>query len=677
MRINASARNDTAETAGSRQATAAAKTAAMDAAAKTNAAAKANPAAKAAAESAGNAADGATPRSKPGIDSAAPSQAGTDSAAARPQASGLDDAALIIMRALLAYNMPPTGGAAAKAAAFMLANESIDAESAALLVSGDVEAGPRDLPLLSDIINGRYNLSNELISLTESLSAAIAQEGASTLFDLLSVRAVYDAISRFDLYESDGAPDMAARDGMGQAMIDSMLEAALNALYRLDSDGNPNRLASSESSALLPTDEKIQFEGRRDANDRQYVGRGFPDAPEADIIAFTSARQGCRALQDIFPETVKSYDENAQPAAEISNPAILSANANPTTSQAASNQTGLQTISIREKSPSASNPAVPPSDTGQVAASGSDTQDAAGFLRFVWGTMPDQISNLLAYVDSHGSAGAAEIMELVHQAANGVYAGFASGMRSGISENLLELLRVDLYNESAGMNSGAPGGAHLNGTLAEKLRDLFFRDVQIRLADAGGDPALSAQAISDAYARMIAALGLIRESLRLRPHQGAAKNAALRQIDSAEDALRLINDLNGRHQYLQIPFYYGGRAANLELFVMKRGGGKKKIDHENATLFFSLNTKNIGKVEALLHTGKNKSVSVGFRAENEGVLSMFKDVRAELHNSLAGIGYKLARVTYQTIGESVTAANAAKLAKEIFANERNVIDCRI
>jgi len=42
----------------------------------------------------------------------------------------------------------------------------------------------------------------------------------------------------------------------------------------------------------------------RDSNDGQCVGRGIPDAPPSDFIAFTSARQGCRALQNDFPVAV-------------------------------------------------------------------------------------------------------------------------------------------------------------------------------------------------------------------------------------------------------------------------------------------------------------------------------------------------------------------------------------
>ena len=52
----------------------------------------------------------------------------------------------------------------------------------------------------------------------------------------------------------------------------------------------------------------LQTTSHQDTNDGQSVGRGFPDAPPETLSAFTSARQGCRALQHDFPVAVDSND---------------------------------------------------------------------------------------------------------------------------------------------------------------------------------------------------------------------------------------------------------------------------------------------------------------------------------------------------------------------------------
>ena len=61
----------------------------------------------------------------------------------------------------------------------------------------------------------------------------------------------------------------------------------------------------------------------QDANGGQCVGRGFPDAPTADSNAFTSARQGCRALQQRFPVDVY-YNETADSMGSDGSPPKIS-----------------------------------------------------------------------------------------------------------------------------------------------------------------------------------------------------------------------------------------------------------------------------------------------------------------------------------------------------------------
>jgi hypothetical protein len=193
-----------------------------------------------------------------------------------------------------------------------------------------------------------------------------------------------------------------------------------------------------------------------------------------------------------------------------------------------------------------------------------------------------------------------------------------------------------------------------------------------------GTGSLSAENASKMYEDILARLSLVRAAAARDPGAAAAarepraaaaapgNDALLRQLARVEDGISLINDLNNRHQYMQVPLQAGAGHPPLELFVMKRGGKKRKIDAENATLFLSVGTQNLGKVDALAHLGKNRSVSVCLRAADEAALNEFRASRPLLHEMLRGAGYKLSRATYKLAEEKLTPANAMREASKEF-----------
>jgi len=213
--------------------------------------------------------------------------------------------------------------------------------------------------------------------------------------------------------------------------------------------------------------------------------------------------------------------------------------------------------------------------------------------------------------------------------------------------------------------------------LRDAIRNALLSNMRLETGGVFGDPDDAARRINMQYERTLAYLGLLGASLGLPARQTAYKELIQRQIASIETGVRVINDMNGRHQYIQIPISLSGQDANLELLVIKQGGGGKKIDPRDATLFFSLNTANIGRIEALIRTGKNNCLSLDLRAERAYALDAMRETRPALHDALAKKGFRLAKVTYRAIEERLTAANAAKAANEAFARRKGGVDIRL
>jgi hypothetical protein len=268
------------------------------------------------------------------------------------------------------------------------------------------------------------------------------------------------------------------------------------------------------------------------------------------------------------------------------------------------------------------------------------------------------------------------------EAPGGAATDFLFAVSGGAPEKLFEVIRantIDLFTSVLSATAAeAPEPARAD-TAGRLFGELLFRDQILTPERLFGNPAETAELIKAQYERIVVQLGLLRASLisKQRNENSPERSEILRRIDSLEDGIRLMDNLNNRHQYIQAPLFVDGKETNLELFVMKRGGNKKKIDIDDATLFVSLNTNNIGRVEALIHTGGGKKISVDLRAGDEATLGLFREGRAELHNALADIGYKLVRTTYHVIEERLCAANAIKRANILFPTRQGGIDYRI
>lgn len=144
-----------------------------------------------------------------------------------------------------------------------------------------------------------------------------------------------------------------------------------------------------------------------------------------------------------------------------------------------------------------------------------------------------------------------------------------------------------------------------------------------------------------------------------------------------DDSVKLINQLNNNNiLYYQLPVSLSGRNTTAELYIMKRQQNKKRIDPQNAVLFVSLDTDNLGRVETLLDVN-GKNVSISLRTEKQQINDFVKENIKYLYSGLADCGYKLANIKYALIDLATPPMKQEQLLSKMLSANHNKVDMRI
>ncbi|WP_265447776.1 flagellar hook-length control protein FliK [Acetivibrio straminisolvens] len=155
------------------------------------------------------------------------------------------------------------------------------------------------------------------------------------------------------------------------------------------------------------------------------------------------------------------------------------------------------------------------------------------------------------------------------------------------------------------------------------------------------------------------------------------KQEILNKLDNIKSNINFLNELNKHSVYFQIPLKVFDRNTTGELYILKRNNGRKRIDPQNATVFLSLNTENMGQVDSLINVNR-KNVSINLRLEKDEVYDFIKENYIELYEGLLKKGYKLVDIKYRLIDEKVNLINAQEvLSKEIERIRSRGFDCKI
>lgn len=132
------------------------------------------------------------------------------------------------------------------------------------------------------------------------------------------------------------------------------------------------------------------------------------------------------------------------------------------------------------------------------------------------------------------------------------------------------------------------------------------------------------------------------ETVRDLPEQTRAE--VLRVTRDIVQTLRFSEQLGNCATYAQLPLSVNGERTTAQLYVFNDSGKTKKIDPQNATVFLSLSTANIGMVEGFIKV-IGLGVEADFSLQSEESARLFRSGLTELSELLEAQGYRLERLS--------------------------------
>jgi hypothetical protein len=146
---------------------------------------------------------------------------------------------------------------------------------------------------------------------------------------------------------------------------------------------------------------------------------------------------------------------------------------------------------------------------------------------------------------------------------------------------------------------------------------------------------------------------------------------AISILEETIQAFRFFNEIILYNSVVHIPIRINQHDTTGELYIMKRKKGRKKIDPENFSLFISLETANLGRIESFISCGK-KRVILSIKVEKEELIKLIKNKSRTLYDRLLEKGYKLVDLKCDVLNEKTGLLNADRNLKEITEHKNGV-----
>ncbi|MBS8265784.1 hypothetical protein DYI25_15260 [Mesobacillus boroniphilus] len=148
------------------------------------------------------------------------------------------------------------------------------------------------------------------------------------------------------------------------------------------------------------------------------------------------------------------------------------------------------------------------------------------------------------------------------------------------------------------------------------------------------------------------------KSLLIKMSQEGEGQAKAEQALSSLTGQQLLNKQDSagmQNLFMQMPFLLNQKMENIKVFINSQKSGGK-IDWENCSLYFVLETKKLGEV-GILVTAQNRNISITFNSNKENLeqkLTPLTEVSAE---RLQEIGYKLEGLKSKKLAEAQPESN--------------------
>jgi homospermidine synthase len=146
------------------------------------------------------------------------------------------------------------------------------------------------------------------------------------------------------------------------------------------------------------------------------------------------------------------------------------------------------------------------------------------------------------------------------------------------------------------------------------------------------------------------------EMVRDLPEQ--ARTEVMRVTRDIVQVLRFSEQISNCATFAQLPLMLNGERTTAQLYVFNDSGEKKKIDPQNATIFLSLSTTNLGTVEGFVKV-IGMGVEADFTLQTDDSARLFRSGLTQLAELLEVRGYRLERLSAAVAQESEPLSPAA------------------
>jgi hypothetical protein len=236
-------------------------------------------------------------------------------------------------------------------------------------------------------------------------------------------------------------------------------------------------------------------------------------------------------------------------------------------------------------------------------------------------------------------------------------------------------LPVRLKKEAGFVARGDDPGSKGKAPVTAARLKASIDDLSVRISKDLSAEDINAERLKNGISKLVADVEALFRSPQLSSSdtaENAARSAAL-----LGETVRMLDLLNSFSiLYYQLPLNLGGGTGTAELYVMKRKQNRKKIDPNDTVIFLSLDTLNMGRVEALLDI-KGNGISIDFRTERQAVGDFIKHNITGLYTGISESGYKIVNIRYSDISAPASPIEQEKLLLGRTGISHGKIDYRI
>ncbi len=139
---------------------------------------------------------------------------------------------------------------------------------------------------------------------------------------------------------------------------------------------------------------------------------------------------------------------------------------------------------------------------------------------------------------------------------------------------------------------------------------------------------------------------------------GAAGQDVVRQLGRVASHVQLIHDIS-QYAYQQIPVMLEDKQKTVELYVMNKGKGGRKVKADQANILIALDTDSMGHVETLINVSQ-KNLRLRFGVEKPELVRFVEGHMTELGRAMGEIGYRVSDLRTQVINKPVSPLTVAE-----------------